>query len=791
MNCPLRLILLLIIVTTALSSAGQVFTISGYIKDSTSSEVLPGANVYEAATGKGTSSNTYGFFSISLPAGAHVLQFSFMGYQGKKEHIQLENNLVLQVFLLPSLSLKAVDIVASDGGNALQSSRMSSHTIPVQQMKSLPSFMGETDILKSLQLLPGVQSGNEGSSALYVRGGGPDQNLILLDDAPIYNAGHLLGFFSIFNADAIKNVELIKGGFPARYGGRLSSVVDIRMKEGNMKTFHGEGSIGLISSKLMLEGPIVKEKTSFILTGRRTYIDYMAQPLVRGITMNEYSNTGLYFYDLNAKINHIFSARDRIYLSVYNGRDEYYNNLLPYEYLYDGVIYKEQTKSSLSWGNITSSLKWNHQLNEKSFSNLAFTYSNYNFRVSDYQESIVQTDTSTTTDIYSIGYLSGIRDFALKADLDYLPDPQHYIKAGFLSTFHTFQPGISAIRIEDANTSIKDSTAGAAPTNALETGFYLEDDYQFNDRLKVNAGLHYSTFLVDKRFYHSLQPRLSARYLLPGGWIARSSFATMQQNIHLLTNSSIGLPTDLWVPATAKIRPQKSAQVAAGLSRTFGPMYLISVEGFYKWMNHIIEYTEGATYISDDKQWEDKVTTGKGNSYGMEILLQKKEGTTKGWIGYTLSWSNRKFPGINDGESFPYKFDRRHDVSVVLMQKIDDRWDLSAEWVYGTGNAITLATVKYPGPGGWEIQTYDKRNSYRAADYHRLDLSVTRSKQTRWGTGSWSLGMYNVYNRRNPFYYYFGVDSRGNRALKRVSLFQMVPSISYSFRFSIPKTAVK
>jgi hypothetical protein len=764
----------------------QSYTISGFIKDTNSMEVLPGANIFEKASLKGTSTNAYGFFSITLPAGSHNLRFSYMGYNAKYEEINLQANLKINILLKPALTLQQVDITASGSELLEQSSRMSSINIPVQQMKSLPSFMGETDILKSLQLLPGVQSGTEGSSALYVRGGGPDQNLILLDDAPVYNAGHLLGFFSIFNADAIKNVELIKGGFPARYGGRLSSVVDIRMKEGNMKKLNVEGSLGLISSKIMIEGPILKDKTSFIVTGRRTYIDYLAQPLVRGVT-NEYNKNGLFFYDLNAKVNHIISAKDRLYLSVYNGKDEYYNDILPYEYLYDGVIYKEQTKSSLSWGNLTSSAKWNHQINEKTFGNLAFTYSNYNFNVNDFQESIVITDTSTTTKMYSIKYLSGIRDLALKADIDFMPSPSHYVKFGLQSTYHSFQPGINTVTIEESTTHINDSTSGSKVTRALESGLYLEDDYQLNEKLKANIGLHYSSFLVEKKYYHSLQPRLSVRYFLPSDWIAKGSFASMQQNIHLLTNSSIGLPTDLWVPSTSKIQPQKANQFAAGISRTFRKNYLVSVEGYYKWMNHIIEYNEGATYLNSNSNWEEKVTVGKGNSYGMEVLLQKKEGRTKGWIGYTLSWSNRTFKDINFGETFPYKFDRRHDISIVLMHKIDDKWDFSAEWVYGTGNAVTLATVKFPGPDGWIIQTFDKRNSYRAADYHRLDVSFTRSKETRWGTSSWNLGMYNVYNRKNPFYYYFGEDSRGNKALKRVSLFQMIPSVNYTFRFSIPK----
>jgi len=783
----LNSIIFLILAGSLQFISAQTFTVSGYIQDSASSEVLTGANVYDINSHKGTTSNTYGFYSFTLPKGEYSLRFSFVGYESQVSNIKLESNQVLNFHLKSMLTLQEVNITASSAENAETSSRMSNFNIPIQQIKSMPSFMGEVDILKALQLLPGVQSGNEGTSALYVRGGGPDQNLILLDDAPIYNAGHLLGFFSVFNADAIKNVELIKGGFPARYGGRLSSVVDIRMKEGNMKHINCEGSIGLISSKIMVEGPILQDKTSFIVTGRRTYIDYLASPLVQGFSGDEYSKTGLYFYDVSAKVNHIFSQRDRIYLSLYNGRDEYYNNQLPYEYLYDGVIYKEQSQSSLSWGNLTSALKWNHQYNEKLFGNLALTYSNYNYTVKDFQESIIQTDTSTQNKVYSIKYLSGIRDIAVKADFDFIPAPDHYIKFGINNAFHNFEPGVSSYKIEDENTSISDSTSGDIGIQANETSLYIEDDYMINDHLKANFGLHYSAFFVQNKLYHSLQPRLSLRYLLNNEWAVKGSFANMQQNIHLLTNSSIGLPTDLWVPSTAKISPQKSTQVAAGVSRTFSNNYLVSLEGYYKWMNHLIEYKEGASYLSNKINWEDKVTTGKGNSYGMEVLLQKKEGNTKGWVGYTLAWSNRQFAEINSGEPFPYKFDRRHDISVVLMQKLNDKWNLSADWVFGSGNAVTLATIKFPGLDEWELQTYEKRNSYRAANYHRLDISFKRTRITKWGISSWDLGMYNIYNRKNPFYYYFGYDSRGSVALKRVSLFQMIPSISYSFKFSLPK----
>ena len=443
---------------------------------------------------------------------------------------------------------------------------MSSISVPIDQIKSLPAFLGEVDVMKVLQLLPGVQSGSEGSSGLYVRGGGPDQNLILLDGVPVYNASHLFGFFSVFNSDAINNVQLIKGGFPARYGGRLSSVIDISMKEGNMKEFHGEGSIGLIASKLTLEGPIAKEKTSFIVSARRTYIDLIARPLIKASTDGD-ETVGYYFYDVNAKINHKFSDKDRLYLSAYLGDDKGYSF---YKDEYDRTKYEEEV--ALRWGNITSALRWNHVYNPKLFSNLTLTYSRYRFNtLAEEKEETINSNGDKSSYYFKWLYQSGINDLAAKIDFDFIPAPNHYIRFGANAIYHTFSPGALNVK-EDV---VIDTTLGASKTYALEYAAYVEDDFDITRWLKVNAGLHFSAFQVNDQWYTSLQPRLATRFLLTDELSLKASYVKMTQYIHLLTNSGIGLPTDLWVPATEKIKPQQAHQVALGLARNFKRKYEI------------------------------------------------------------------------------------------------------------------------------------------------------------------------------------------------------------------------
>ena len=764
----------------------QKFTISGYIKDKRTGEVLIGANIYNKENYQGTTSNKYGFYSLTLPADSVKLVFSFVGYQPIETHFYLNKDSEMDVGLEGVVELD--EIVISGQGEIEEITQMSKINIPVDQIKAMPALLGEVDVLKVLQLLPGIQSGTEGSSGLYIRGGGPDQNLILLDGVPVYNASHLFGFFSVFNADAINNVELIKGGFPARYGGRLSSVIDITMKEGNNEKLRGEGAIGLVSSKLTLEGPIKNERTTFLFSGRRTYIDILARPLIKSATDGD-EIAGYYFYDLNGKINHKFSNRDRVYLSGYFGNDDAYSRFSE-NYELDDHSVSSEDEFRLAWGNIIAAARWNHVFNPKFFSNLTLTYSRYRFDVSQYySEERIYVD-SVDSEEESISYFSGIRDFGAKIDFEFIPDPNHYIRFGVNAINHTFNPGILSFQ----SSVQSDTTVGSFRTTANEFAAYLEDDIRVSDNLKINAGFHISAFSVGDEFYTSFQPRVAARYLLNNGFSIKGSYAQMAQFIHLLTNSGIGLPTDLWLPATERVAPQEAHQFALGLAKTIKKHYEVSLEAYYKEMEGLIEYKEGASFLNVDGDWQDKVETGRGDSYGVELFVQKKTGKFTGWLGYTLSWSNRQFDNLNFGRWFPYRFDRRHDISITGVFKVNDHIDVSGAWVYGTGNSITLPSSRYIDyssvsallfndfiPDG--VKYYDRRNGYRMRSYHRLDLSIGFSKQKKWGVRKWTIGTYNTYSTRNPFFIDVHRDFEGNRRFIQYSLFPIIPAISYSFKF--------
>ena len=774
----------------------QKYTISGYISDAETGEKLINASIYNANTLQGTITNNYGFFSLTLPAGEIALTVSYMGYQTYSETFQLTQDRSLKIELNPSLMLNQVEIVETKTQEKLQSTQMSAVEIPVKDIKKLPVLFGEIDVLKTIQLMPGVQSGNEGTSGLYVRGGGPDQNLILLDGVPVYNADHLFGFFSVFNADAISSVKMIKGGFPARYGGRLSSVLDIRMKEGNKKELRGEASIGLISSKLSLEGPVQKGKSSFIISGRRTYIDVLTQPLISAFanSENEKLSAGYYFYDLNGKINYEFSSKSKLYLSAYMGNDKAYTRIR-YNYEDNGTEYDELTKAGLGWGNFTSALRWNYQFNKKLFSNTTLTYSKYRFYIREDMDEKIKDSTGIHYDDLFFEYSSGIQDVAASVDFDYIPNTNHYIRFGASNIYHTFKPGITVAKFSSYQmTTDMDTTFGNSDIYANEVQAYVEDDIRIGARLKANIGLHYSGFNVRDVFYNSYQPRVSARYIFNEDITIKAAYSQMNQYVHLLTNSGIGLPTDLWLPVTDSVKPMNSHQVALGCVYAWNKNIDISVEGFYKTMDNLIEYKEGASFFNSTTSWEEKIEMGEGWSYGIELLLQKHSGKTTGWIGYTLSWANRKFQNISFGEVFPYKYDRRHDISVAITHKLNDHIDFGLTWVYGTGNAVTLGFEKYLSMYDVMysmmyypelIEHIEHRNNYRMPSYHRLDICMHMHKEWEWrhAVRTWTFGIYNVYNRKNPFYLYFGYDNNDDKVLKQVSLFPLIPSVTYSLSF--------
>lgn len=772
-----RCLYIFLFLTQVSVSLAQRLTVNGYVRDFESGENLINASVSIAGTKSGTTSNSHGFYSLTLPKDTATLLISYVGYQTSTVSVSLKKDTTIN-FSLSARLLNEVVINANRIDAVHESSQMSIQTIQLEQVKMLPALLGETDILKTLQLLPGVQSGNEGSTGLYIRGGGPDQNLILLDGVPIYNVSHLFGFFSIFNTEAIGDVSLTKGGFPARYGGRLSSVLDVRMKEGNMKEVKGDVSIGIVSAKATVEGPIEKDKTSFIVSARRTYIDVLAQPFLR--LSNEDARVGYYFYDLNLKFNHILNQNNRFFASSYFGRDQGYSKE---DASYSNGTSQLDSKSEygMFWGNAITALRWNHIYGPRLFSNVTATYSKYGFDVSQaFEDRQLESGVPERNTAYGNQYLSGIRDWAAKIDFDYLPDPDHFVRFGGSAIHHQFSPGIYTYNSSEAG----DSTSGASKVDALEFSTYVEDDWKVGDRLKLNLGMHASAFLVDGKLYHSIQPRISSRFLMKEDFSIKASYSEMTQYIHLLTNAGIGLPTDLWVPSTTKIQPQTSRQFAIGIAKTYS-QYDISLEGYYKEMSNLIEYKDGASYLDASEDWQEKVAiAGNGQSYGLELFLEKKTGFFTGWLGYTLSKSTRQFDELNFGKKFAYKYDRRHDISLALTREWEKKRSVSLVWVFGTGNAITLPRATFEVFNANSGIFYGDRNSSRLGSYHRLDLSYSWWKEKKWGQSKWTVGVYNAYNHLNPFFVSLELNAdRTKYQLVQYSLFPIIPSVSYSIKF--------
>ncbi len=767
----------------------QNATISGYVSNNDSGENLIGATVYELSNSRGTVSNTFGFYSLTSPIDTIEVTYSYVGYEPQTLRFFLSRDTLLTVNLTSTRVLDEVIIKADKLSHVPDATNMSIVNLPINMIKAVPAFMGETDVLKAIQLLPGVQSGTEGMTGLIVRGGSPDQNLILMDGVPIYNATHVYGFFSAFNADAINNVELIKGGFPARYGGRLSSVIDITMKEGNQKKISAQASIGLISSRFLIEGPLLKDRTSFIITGRRSYINLLKSPIFgklgNGLT------DGYYFYDLNAKINHKINANNRIYFSAYRGKDKAASHTS--DVRIDSVRLESSESNetaSIEWGNTLASLRWNHNVNNKLFFNASLSYSFYNLNIfNERKELSTNWATGKSMDtFYKYNYVSGIRDIATRIDFDFIPSTRHYIKFGGNFTSHYFKPGVGASLSFNNPTQLEPTIQNIY---ASESVGYVEDDIELTKQLKVNAGLHGVVFSTGGKNYFSLQPRLALRQMLLPDLSLKASFASMRQFIHLLTNAGLGLPTDLWVPSTNRIAPQNSYQVGLGLAKDFNNHFEVTLEGYYKTMNNLIEYKEGSSYLNTDTAWQDKVEVGRGVSYGAELLVQKKMGHFTGWLGYTISKNNRHFDALNNGQWFPYRFDRRHDVKVTSGYRLNKHFNFSATWVYGTGNAVTIPTDQYHGVlsylGSFEYNTsfynVNFRNNYRMRDYHRLDASATYTFATSKIEHQFTVGAYNAYNRENPFYLRFANGPEGTVVLKQVSLFPRMPFVSYSFKF--------
>lgn len=782
----IRLLATFIFVAVQLLSAQEKFTVNGYVRDASSGESLSGAVVSVQQDGKGVSTNVYGFYSITLPAGNYQLTCSYVGYQSQTVQLQLKSGTNYDFNLQPnSTNLEQVTVIARKRENQVKSAQMGKLELNMNTVKTLPAFLGEADLLKTLQLLPGVRNAGEGNAGFYVRGGGPDQNLILLDDAVVYNTGHLFGFFSVFNPDAVKNVTLIKGGMPAQYGGRLSSVVEVNMKEGNRNDWKIDAGIGLIASRFSVQGPVKKDKSSFMLSARRTYIDALVKPFVS--RESNFYGSGYYFYDVNAKFNHQFSEKDKIYVSGYFGRDQFnFSNT------------RRSFSTDVPWGNATGTVRWNHVFSRKMFSNLTLVYNDYNFAFQGTQRD------------FTFRLSSGIRDFNAKYDFDYFVSPEHRLKFGAQYTFHTFFPNL----LSSSQGSTVFSPDNASRKQAHEWAGYIQDDWEIGKKVKLNYGLRYSFFSqvgpytmfrrdadgnkIDSTIYGrgdrmqsygGLEPRATLRYSINDQSSFKAAITRNIQYIHLVTNAGTTLPTDLWVPSTIRVRPQLGMQYAAGFfHQTKSGMFETSVELYYKTMENQIEYREGYTPSLRDP--EEDFVFGKGWSYGAEFLINKTKGQWTGWLGYTLSWTWRRFPDLNQGDQFPSRFDRRHDLSFVNMYTLNKKWKLSATFIYGSGNAFTMPERFYF-VGGVLTQEFSRINAYRLPAYHRLDFSATYTpvpkKERKWKS-SWVFALYNAYSRLNPYFIYFDQEgSLGGGDLrvtaKQVSLFPVIPSVTWNVSF--------
>ena len=773
------------------------YAVSGYIRGQ-NGENLVGATVQVLAQGTGTVANQYGYYSLMLDSGEHTLVVQYLGYRPLTKTIRLQRNTQLNLVLEESI-VEGAEIVV-EGKRAedhITQSRMSVNEVDIRQVKSLPALMGEADILKTIQLLPGVKNGGEGTTGFYVRGGGPDQNLILLDDAVVYNASHLFGFFSVFNADALANSQLIKGGMPAEYGGRISSVLDLTMREGNNQKHVTQGGLGLIASRFTTEGPLKKGKASYILSGRRTYLDVLVDPLIPKDAPAK--GSGYFFYDLNAKINWQASPKDRLYASAYFGKDVFdFNNR------------ENGFRFSIPWGNSTATLRWNRILSPRLFANHSLVYSDFEF------------GTRFTQNDFTINLNSGVRNLTFKQDLDYQLSTRHRLKFGSQLIRHWFLPSVVEGRAGDFDIA----TNNIRRLNAIEWSAYVRDEWDITDRWQVNAGIRFAVFqqygpysyerytdatLVTRLDsvgfgpgekvvrYPAWEPRLNLRYLVDKQSSIKFAITRNLQFIHLASSSGTSLPADLWIPSTLKVRPQIGLQYAAGYFRNFRDnTFETSAEIYYKDLQNQIDFREGAVN-GFNPLIENDLVFGRGEAYGMELFVKKNRGKLTGWVGYTLSWTNRFFDDIMQGKAYPYKFDRRHDLSVVGTWVQSPRWKFSGTFVYSTGNAYTLPESRYFFEGQI-IDQIGERNSFRLPHYHRLDFSAvyTPSNQSAGETaqgsgrrrykGEWVFAIYNVYSRLNPFFIY--LDNEGSLQqgtlqiqAKKVSLFPIIPSVTWNFKF--------
>jgi hypothetical protein len=771
------LILMMPIVAFGQGSAQKKHTISGYVKDKENGETLIGANIYQSDTKSGTTTNIYGFYSLTLPEGQYKISFSYIGYTEIIIDVNLDTDKTIDIELNASANVIS-EVVISDkkSNDNITNNEMSLFRLDNKAISQIPTFMGESDLVKAVQLMPGVSIASEGSSSFIVRGGSADQNLILLDEATVYNPSHLMGFFSVFNSDAIKDVKLYKGDIPAANGGRLSSLLDVRMKDGNKKNFDANGGIGLISSRLTIEGPIVKDKASFIISGRRTYADLFFPLFEKRDSM--LSQTTLYFFDLNAKINWDISAKDRIFISSYMGKDVF-----------------RFSGQDINWGNNTETFRWNHIYNPKLFSNLTLLYSDYKYFLGN------EEGTPKFT------WKSNLRDYGLRYDFTSYPNSKNTLRFGVTGTFHEFNPGVFNVKMEDTTFLFK-----LNESQAIEYAGYISNDHRISGNLTLNYGLRFSGFsnigeatvnrydtayrFVDTvhyakgeiyNTYTGFEPRFGLTWVINEKSSVKAAYNRTMQYVQLASNSSGGNPLDIWFPASPNVKPQSGHQVNAGYFRNFEkPGLETSVELFYKRMFDQVDFKDYANLLLNDRM-EAELRFGDAQAYGAEFLVRRNTGKLTGWVSYTLSRSERTIIGINNNNTYLSNFDRTHNLSVVASYEITPRLSISANWVYISGVPATLPIGRYYF-GNTLIPVYSDRNEARLPDYHRMDVSITlknKNKKERRFNSEWNLSVYNVYNRKNPYSYYFETQKDNPQVIKsyKMSLLPIVPSITYNFTF--------
>jgi len=766
--------------------APEEYILHGYVREKGSGEALISAAVIAPDCQRGRYTNSYGYFSLRLPRGNNRIRVHYAGYQDEWLSLSLQQNTFLLIELSDPIALEEVQIQDTEGTLGLPA--LSQHELSAEQLKALPNLLGQQDMIKNIQLLPGVQSMSEGVNGLAVRGGNPDQNLILLDEVPIYNPSHSLGFFSVFYGDAIQNTRLMKGDFPASVGGRLSSVVDVRMKEGNMQEYHGEISPGVLLGTIRLEGPLRKGKTSFHMAARRTILDMLTSALQRGAQTRQglplFINYN--FDDFNLKLNHIFSPNSRLYFSSYWGNDRFVNQS------FDGASPQDKAAvpsnlTRLRWGNRVHALRWTQLIGSKWFVQTILHHSQYQYAYNDLRLAPDLSGDSLKVVQFGNVTRSRLQDWGAKVMVDYYPAPQHYVKLGMGVLQHRFAPFVSSFQASDTVPLLLPPPIPKENLQLGKEGFlYAQDRWDLPFGLTLHAGIRLSGFFLGKAKYLEWQPRLSLRYTPTPSHAISFSANRMIQFVHLLTTQGVGLPSDLWVPSNESVRPQAAWHLNLGYAYAHPRGWRFRFEAYHKWLSNLIEYEQLLSFqgLQENQPWEELITVGRGWSYGGECQIERTKGKWRGWLAYTLAWSYRQFPTINGGKAFPFRLDRRHDLSLNLLYQPSEKREFGVVWMYGSGQPVSLGQERYPSTDPFTyIILPGPRNSYRMPAYHRLDASASFHKQKKRGVRTWVIGVYNLYNQQNPLALFFQPDGSGGFQLIQQSLLPILPYATYRFRF--------